>query len=312
MFQWATNPASPRGTLPRWIHGVPFVLSALFFLSAFFSLFAPLPILFVFFRSGRKWAWGVALVNALLVALLAGWVSFFLYTIFVLTLAMAMGECLSRKLSLEKTVGVSLLAVGVVSAIAIGVYSGVHHVKPWVEIQTQASVLVDMVSESIMKGGTGDTALLEVADKAEWKASLLVEFPSALAVFSLILAWINLMALFRFNPGGVRDTLGITPDYFKRWKSPDFLVWPAIVCGALLLLKFGWVSDVALNVFKFLMAIYALHGLSILGFLLDIWGVKGPLRALAVGVAVFLMMPLLLSLGFFDLWFDFRSKFRQS
>ncbi|MGK5089113.1 DUF2232 domain-containing protein [Bdellovibrionota bacterium FG-2] len=312
MFRWATNPDSPRGAVPRWIQGVPFVLSALFFLSAFFSLFAPLPILFVFFRSGRKWAWGVALVNASLVALLAGWVSFFLYIIFVLTLAMAMAECLSRKLSIEKAVGGSLLALLIVAVLAVGAYSGLHHVKPWVEIQHQASVLVELVTDSIMKGGAGDSALLGVGDKEEWKASLLVEFPSALAVFSLILAWINLVALLRFNPGGLRESLGITPDFFKRWKAPEFLIWPTIVCGALLLLKLGWFSDVAINVFKFLMAIYALHGLSILSFLLDIWSVKGPLRALAVAVAVFLMMPLLLSLGFFDLWFDFRGKFRQS
>jgi uncharacterized protein YybS (DUF2232 family) len=72
------------------------------------------------------------------------------------------------------------------------------------------------------------------------------------------------------------------------------------------------VSDVSLNVFKFLMAIYALQGLSILAFAFDAWRVRGGFRALIYLLAVFFMMPLLLSLGFFDLWFDFRGKFRQS
>ena len=74
----------------------------------------------------------------------------------------------------------------------------------------------------------------------------------------------------------------------------------------------GSVSDVAVNLFRFLMAIYAIQGLSILSFFFDVWNVRGVFRGLAFLAGVLLMMPLLLSLGFFDLWFDFRSKFRQS
>ena len=40
--------------------------------------------------------------------------------------------------------------------------------------------------------------------------------------------------------------------------------------------------------------------------------VRGAFRGVVYLLAVFFMMPLLLSLGFFDLWFDFRGKFRQS
>jgi uncharacterized protein YybS (DUF2232 family) len=60
------------------------------------------------------------------------------------------------------------------------------------------------------------------------------------------------------------------------------------------------------------MAIYAIQGLSILSFFFDVWRLKGVFRALGFVIGVVLMMPLVLSLGFFDLWFDFRSKFRQS
>jgi hypothetical protein len=59
------------------------------------------------------------------------------------------------------------------------------------------------------------------------------------------------------------------------------------------------------------MAVYAIQGLSILSFFFDVWNVRGVFRVLAFLAAIFIMMPLLLSLGFFDLWFDFRSKFRQ-
>jgi len=60
------------------------------------------------------------------------------------------------------------------------------------------------------------------------------------------------------------------------------------------------------------MAIYTIHGLSILSFFFDLWNVRGIFRAIGFLISVFVMMPLLLSLGFFDLWFDFRAKFTKA
>ena len=124
--------------------------------------------------------------------------------------------------------------------------------------------------------------------------------------------WINLVMAVRLNPGGFRDRAGIPLARLKEWKAPEFLVWPAIAAGGILILGKGWPADVALNAFKFLMAIYAIQGLSILSFFFDVWKVRGFLRSGAYVLVVLLMMPLLLGLGFFDLWFDFRSKVRQS
>jgi hypothetical protein len=40
-------------------------------------------------------------------------------------------------------------------------------------------------------------------------------------------------------------------------------------------------------------------------------GIGGLGRILIFSVALFLALPLVLALGFFDLWFDFRKKFGQ-
>ena len=71
-------------------------------------------------------------------------------------------------------------------------------------------------------------------------------------------------------------------------------------------------TDVGRNVFKFLMAIYAIQGLSVLSYFFNLWRVRRIFRILGYLIGVLMMTPLVLSLGFFDLWFDFRSKFRQS
>jgi uncharacterized protein YybS (DUF2232 family) len=104
--------------------------------------------------------------------------------------------------------------------------------------------------------------------------------------------------------------LGLDADFFKRWKAPDHMVWPTLAAGFCLVIEIPVLSDVALNIFKILMAIYAFQGLSVTNYLFDVWGVKGFLRPLGYVLAVALLLPLVISLGFFDLWFDFREKFK--
>jgi hypothetical protein len=90
------------------------------------------------------------------------------------------------------------------------------------------------------------------------------------------------------------------------------MVWPTILAGATLLTDLGVATDVGRNFFKVFMAIYAIQGLGILSFFMTRWRINKFFRTVGYLVAVLVAMPLLLSLGFFDLWFDFRSKFRQS
>jgi hypothetical protein len=151
-------------------------------------------------------------------------------------------------------------------------------------------------------------------DPQEWKDNLLIELPSGIVVFGIILIWANLVTVLRLNAGRIRESLGLDSAFFKRWKAPEILLWPTIVGAALMLFAASGTvgATVGINLFKCLMAVYAIQGLSILSFIFDAWHIRGFFRSAAFIMAVFLMMPLVLSLGFFDTWFDFRSKFRQS
>ncbi len=294
--------------VPWWAYFFPFCLSAFFFLSAFLIIFSPLPILFLHIRRGRKWAWSAAATNTLLVGLLGGASSLIFYAVWVLTLSLLLPELLIRKKSIEFSVTLILLAmVFAATAVVVG-YSQLYHLNLVHEIQSQISGFVDYLGRSI----SVNSSLMSPAEIEEWKRSLLLEFPSAVAIFSLILVWANLVLLLRANPSGLRERMGLEPNYLKCWKAPLFLVWPTIVTGFFLLVDGGVISDISLNLFKFLMAIYAIQGLSILTYYFDMWSVRGVFRLVGFSLSLFLMMPLVLSLGFFDLWFDFRSKFRQS
>jgi hypothetical protein len=298
-------PALPR--VPFWVRVVPFFLSAFFFMSGLFSLFSPLPLLLTRFRSGRRWALAAMAVNSAVVGIATGpeWLAG--YLVFIVIPSLVLSELLGLRQSIERSVGGALLAIVAAGFLVIGGYSWAHHLNAFHQLHDLVALSVDQIHSSAVAGG-----LLATGDADEWKQGLLVELPSALAVLCLVLVWSNLVVLLRINPGGLRESIGLADGSLRRWKAPEWLIWPTIGCGFFLLKDMGVASDVALNFFKFLMAVYALQGLSVLAFFFEQWKIRGFFRAAGYLLSVFLMMPLLLSLGFFDLWFDFRSKFRQT
>ena len=296
-----------RRSAPLWMRVFPLFTSAIFFMSGVFAVFAPIPLLFLNFRSGRAWTFFAILTNCAIVYFAGGSVSLSAYAVFVVVLAAALPEFLRAKTSVEASVGLTLISMCLVAATVFGWFAHVHHVNPLAEVRNQLSEAVDYIGKNAPQG-----ALSGQAEIDDWKQSVLVEFPSAIAVFALVMVWANLVALLRVNPNGIREKMGLDVSYFKKWRSPQWLVWPTIATGVFLVIDAGRVSDVSLNIFKFLMAIYTIHGLSILSFFFDLWNVRGFFRAVGYLVSIFVMMPLLLSLGFFDLWFDFRAKFKAN
>jgi hypothetical protein len=293
-----------------WLRVLPFFLSAFFFLSGVFAVFSPLPILSSHLKLGRSWAWLIALSNGAIVAIAGGQLSLLLYVVFVLTLSLSLPEMLKAKYSVEKSAILTLLMMALSGLLVVIGYSGYHHLSPLHEVKDQLIGFIDLLGQS-MTSGAGVTGLLNSTEVDEWKRSLLIEFPSIIAVFALVLVWANLVLLLRANPSKLRESLNLRPSYFKEWKAPDQLVWATIGTGFFLVFNMGVISNVSLNLFKFIMAIYAIQGLSILTYFFDLWGIRGIFRVLGFSIAVFIMTPVVLSLGFFDLWFDFRSRFKQ-
>ncbi|MBI2712338.1 MAG: DUF2232 domain-containing protein [Bdellovibrio sp.] len=318
MFRWGTefaqssfeadvNRPGLAGRTPVWARVIPFFLSALFFGSVVFSVFSPLPLLFLHLRSGRKWAWFALLTNGALVLLTLGYPALIGY-LFTAALGLCIPEFLNRRFTIERSAVLTLSAMASSLILIFLIYRLAFHVDLIQELARLSSESFDQMNRlapSVSNGASPE-------EIAEMKRKTLVLLPSGFAVMALSLVWANLVILIKASPIALKERLGIESVLVKRWKAPEFLVWPTIVSGFFLVVNVPVVSDIALNVFVFLMAIYGIQGLSILGFLFDIWGVKGALRMIGYSISVFLMHPLVLSLGFFDLWFDFRSKFRQS
>ncbi|MBC7398171.1 MAG: DUF2232 domain-containing protein [Bdellovibrionales bacterium] len=135
---------------------------------------------------------------------------------------------------------------------------------------------------------------------------LMTELPSGVMIATLIGFWINLLFASQFVQGF------LSPQFWSEYRNPEWLIWPTLGCGALFAFTEHAPYYIGLNGFKFLLVFYGFQGLSVISFLLTRYKILGFGRALLFSMAIFLAMPLVLSLGFFDLWFDFRRKFGQS
>ena len=118
---------------------------------------------------------------------------------------------------------------------------------------------------------------------------------------------LNLLALLRRLPDA-RGSLLPSGDP-KEWKSPDLLIWCFILSGfSLLVIPHGWVRALCLNLFLVSIVCYFFQGLAIVAYYFH--HKKVPILLRGVGYALIfleqLFTLLVVGLGLFDLWGDFR------
>jgi hypothetical protein len=314
----ASSGSGAGATPPFWVRVAPFFLSAALFASGFLALIAPLPLLVLGALTRRLWTVVALLVNALVVYALAGWASAGLFLGIVGTISLVLPELLRLRWGPTRVAAVTASAwVGIAFA-ALQWVAWNSGVSLWDRLEAFFSQGLTAMVDSLGPEGTRSwLGLSPDVDLSEVRSLLLREVPAALAIVGLAFIALNLTLLMRLNPGRIRERSGWSSDVFRSWKAPEWLVWPTLAAGAMSL--FGpeagsaWAFTVgAKNVFKVLMAIYGIQGLSVLGFAFTAWRVRPLFRSLGYAFALFFFLPLLLALGFFDLWFDFRAKLRQS
>jgi uncharacterized protein YybS (DUF2232 family) len=99
------------------------------------------------------------------------------------------------------------------------------------------------------------------------------------------------------------------PQSLREWKAPEPLVWGLIASGfALFISHLGWLWAAALNLLLVISACYFAQGLAVIAFLFHKNNVPRFLRGLTYVLIVFqqIFTLLVVGLGLFDLWGDFR------
>ena len=291
-----------------WMKATPYFLSAILFLSGFFSVFAPLPLLVQRYL-GASLAFRLAgsLSNGGVILLMGGPGALVLYGVLVLPVVWFLPLLFERTRKPETAILITW--VSILIAIFLAVFASALQVghSPWQEIRHAVDTVLTQVYEEIPldKRSMGDLT------REEWMSGVRRELPWQMLTLVLFWVFANGMILLRWNPRHLRERLGLESRFFANWKAPEILLVPVIVLGAMAVFGKGMVSDVGINGVYTLLAIYAIQGLSNVSFLLDLWGLHGPLRSVVYAVGLLVMLPLILAIGFFDTWFDFRARLRQ-
>ena len=289
---------------------MPFFLSAVFFLSAIFAVFAPVPLFLLYFRSKLRFFHLANFSNLLIIFFASGAISAVVYFIFVNILTY--GLCyfiFKRGYKPDKASVLTLLLM--IATVSIGTFGfgWSKNVSVWNEVKTSVSKNVEKFIE--VSGPEFSRQFGDIPDE-KIPEMVIQELPAVFFIFSLLMIWANLVMIFRVNPVGIMMCTGADPSYLRTWKTPEWLIWPVIISGALLIFGKDIYMVIGQNGIKIFLIIYGLQGLSILSYVLNRFKVKPLIKTIFYVMIAFFITPLLIAVGFFDLWFDFRAKLRQS
>ena len=271
-------------------------------------LLLPQSAIFYRLRLGRKP--GLAVIGApiLLILLFSG--EFFADAAFLfgmLGLGFSMGECLERRLPLEKTVGYACGAVVMAGFFALMIYANMMNVGiiTWVSDYISKNLQMTVVLYEKMGMPEESIRMIE-ASMAQITYVLVRILPSLIVAGLLFAGWLNLLAargLFGRFQMAYADFGSL-----NRWKAPDFLVWVVIAGIAMVLIPSTALKVLGVNCLVVLMTVYFFQGIAVMAFYFEKKGIPRFLRGLIyafIAIQQFLLL-VVVGLGFFDVWANFR------
>jgi len=279
----------------------------------FTAVLIPLPILFYRVKLGRFPGGAVPLLTAVAIwsVLGSGAVDalFFLGLVFT---GFVLGELVELNLPIEKTIGYTCAVVLSAGLAVLLLYSS-----------ARGATLIEMVSAYVLKNleitlalykqmGIPVETIHRVEDSLDQIQYALVRIaPSLVLVSILFVSWTSLLfarPLFR--------GFGLPyPDFGRlaTWSSSEKLVWGAIGSGIAVMLPATGIRLIGFNGILICMMIYFLHGIAIVAYFFD--KKKFPRMARTFIYALIAIQHffalLVMALGFFDLWVNFRKLDKQ-
>ena len=264
------------------------------------------PVLLFGFKFGIAGGIGVLCVAILLLAVLAGEEAAFLYGIFALMAGMLL-SLLGRIRVIEflvSAVAAAMLALtAVLSLYFFGSWGAMFR-----DFRQGMTQQLDSAMRMQEKFGFSQENLAMLKERAPQIVDMMLQILPALLLLSFaFIVLINILYLGRRFPE--RRAQWFNLEHLREWKGPEALVWGLIACGfALFIPDLGLLRTVALNFLLVIGAFYFAQGLAVIGFFFHKNNVPRFLRGLTYVLIVFqqIFTLLVVGLGLFDLWGDFR------
>ncbi len=287
-----------------------FALSAFMPIVGFFSaLLIPLPVLYYRAKLGRAAAAVIAALTLIIMVIIAGRPAIdLIFFIELIWLGFVLSEILEHNLSVEKTIIYTCMAVVVSAFFILLFYSTTAGIGLGAMVSGYVQSNLELTMQLYQRMGVTPENVQILSQSLDQIHYVLVRILPALMVSATLLAtWANLLIA---RPLLKRRNLfypGFGP--LNHWSAPDFLVWCAIGGGMSLMIPNQAIKMIGMNALIVLLVIYFLQGIAILSFFFE---KKRFPRILKIFIYCLIalqqiLLLLIIGLGFFDLWLNFRK-----
>jgi hypothetical protein len=269
--------------------------------------FIPLPILFYRFKLGKKNMMILMTLTMLIGIQIYGGLT--LNTLFIaemLILGSIMSELIQKKLSVDETI---LYTTGL---LFLAVLFGLFYYSQVISTGI-GTILFDSINAFSINFfkymGMTDDKISKIYQSIQSQSIVYIwiqMLPSLCISFLMILSWLNLLAARALLQ---KHQLPF-PDYgsLNCWKAPDILVWGIIASGAFMLIPMNTFNILGCNMLIVLLVIYFFQGIAVMSFLFEKKNVSNPVRMLLYSFLVLYFNIVIIGIGLFDVWADFRKQ----
>ncbi len=273
----------------------------------------PLPILYYFVLYGQKKGGTIiagATVCAALVAAFFGSLTYFLFSLTMLPVGLALAQGALRKESvmIAGLKGVTLLAGSWL------LFAAMYSLGNQTNFYTELLGGVDKSLEATLllyrdSGQFSAEALKDIEYFLENVSQLIGKVLPSVILSSIICAvWINILIgqwLLK-----KRDATLLPWQNLKEWRLPEALVWAVILAGAALVLPGKPMNILGLNIGLVLGMVYFTQGIAVLSFFLNKWTVPAVVKVIIYTMLILQIygLALLAAIGLADVWINFRKK----
>ncbi|MDP2643774.1 MAG: YybS family protein [Desulfobacterales bacterium] len=278
-------------------------------LGFFCSLLVPLPVLFYRAKLGRTNGLIIPVATLVIMSAINRSISMdLLFFVELLFLGFVLSELIEMDLSIERTILYACGAILLTVFVALYFYSSISHMAMGTMISDYIKTNLEYTITLYREMGVSEENIQKISSSMDRIQYVLVRIiPAIVGASTLFLAWMTLLLA---KPLLFKHKL-FYPDFgpLNSWRAPEFLVWPVIACGLLILFFDSSIGMLGYNGIVVLMVIYFFSGIALVSFFFE---KKRFPRILKISFYSFIaiqqvLLLLVIILGFFDIWFNFRK-----
>lgn len=278
------------------------------------SIFVPLPFLFYRSKLGRS-SGALILIAVTFIAVFMMGSRSMIQALFFFELGLAgliLSEAFEMNLSVEKTVAVTTGVVVITAATILTFYSIFFTNSLWQLLSDYFKSKLHLALSVYREMNVSEEQIGIVSQSMEGILYVVLRILPAIAVaLTLFVVWSNLLIARPL----LRSRHLFYPDFgeLNEWKAPEPMVWGVIASGILLIIPCEGLKILGLNGLIIMMMIYFFQGIAIVSFYFEKKRFPPVLRGVLYGIIAMqqVVLFLIVAMGFFDMWVDFRRMKKE-